>query len=248
MQKMSSTQDKPIIVSVSSYGRENYNKAMLNLIDSINVHAPNYDTLFFSVDGDTEEYNGHKIHLGSWPSCELFGECDPHSINPYQFKPYAIMRAIEMGYKKIVWCDSTIRLVDSPDKLWPEVSKEYSGILSWNNLGFPLSEWITDAQLCFGGEKDNPEGMKQIMACCIMFDFSDINLTDMVFSDWIDASNNGFFKDNVSSNPNFKAPRHDQSMLSLLLNRYGIKIKDYGDLAYRHYMSIEPTFINWGVE
>ena len=34
--------------------------------------------------------------------------CKPHDVVPYQFKPYSIQKAIEMGYDSILWVDSPI--------------------------------------------------------------------------------------------------------------------------------------------
>lgn len=234
---------RPVIVSVSSHGREDYNKAMLRLIDTKKEHCDDYDMFLVSVDGSKVRHNGQLIHCGSWPKTKRYGKSQSQKKNPYQFKPFAIMAAIEKGYTQIIWCDSTIKIHKSPDHLWPLVSKQ--GITTWNNLGFPLEEWVTDKALEWCNA--DASGMNQIMACCIMFDLTN-PITLGIVHEWIQSSIDGCFKATTSSNPKFRESRHDQAMLSLLLNVHGIKINEYGDLAYPNYQPKEATFLNCAIE
>jgi len=177
------------------------------------------------------------IKLGSYPITRKYGVSWQHADMPYQFKPFAIYEAFEMGYTKILWCDSTIRLMKEP--LW-ELAAEH-GILAWDNQGHPLSNWITDYAKENTGLTD--PNAKQIMACCIMFDFEHPK-TLKVVEDWIQGSlNNSFHKSTENGQPS----RHDQSYLSALMSVNNIEIQPYGVLAYPHYQPIKPTFINFGV-
>lgn len=234
----------PLIVSVSSHGREDYNKAMLNLIDSKKQHCDNYDMLLFSVDGNKAKHKGQNIKLGSWPITKKFGICEPHKLNPYQFKTYAIWKAYEMGYTQIIWCDSTIKIQKNPDELWPLVKEQ--GITTWDNFAYPLEEWVTDQSLKWCGY-ESAKGLKQIMACCMMFDFNN-PITLPIVEAWVKSSQEGCFKSKTSTNKNFKESRHDQSMMSLLLNKSNIPINDYGVLSYPNYVPTEPTFMNCGLD
>jgi hypothetical protein len=200
------------------------------------------DYLIRSVDGYCNKYYCADIKLGSWPITEKYGTSWQHKDMPYQFKPFAIQEAIESGYTKILWCDSTIRLMRNPDPLW-ELCAEH-GILAWDNEGHPLKDWISDWAIDkLGCDISN---MKQIMACCIMFD-TEHQKTLEVIEKWIDGSLNGSFQQEASRNPNYKGSRHDQAYLSALMQMYDISIQPYGTLAYPHYTPIDPTFINWGV-
>ncbi|MFN8994820.1 MAG: hypothetical protein ACK5X3_14330, partial [Pseudomonadota bacterium] len=107
-----------VIVSLSSTGRENYNEAQLGLIRSIDRKAPDYDTHLRSVDGYVDEYLERKIILGDWPESKRWGKSWNHQNMPYQFKPFMVAEALELGYRKIIWCDSTIRVYQNPDPLW----------------------------------------------------------------------------------------------------------------------------------
>lgn len=222
-------QDK-VLVSVASHGRENYNKAQLQLIRS-SIKNWDGDYLIRSVDGYVDEYMGVKIHKG-WPP-----ESWQHADMPYQFKPFAIKEALEKGYTKILWCDSTIRLIKFPN--W-ELAATH-GICAWDNEGHPLKDWITDYQLNYAGLR-NASGVKQIMACCIMLDFNHPK-TKPVFDKWLQGSiDNCFHKSTENGQPS----RHDQSLLSALMYVNGIEVQPYGELAYPHYTPIKPTFLNYG--
>lgn len=233
-----------VIVSLSSSGRENYNEAQLGLIRSIDRKAPDYDTHLRSVDGYVDEYLERKILLGDWPNTEKWGKSWSHQNMPYQFKPFMVAEALEMGYKKIIWCDSTIRVINNPDPLWALAAEH--GIVAWDNEGHPLEKYIPDHQLEYLGI-DSAKGMYQIMACCIVFDF-DHPKTMQIFERWIDGAKNNCFHHNESKNPHYIASRHDQALLSALMNINNIPVQPYGGLAYRHYLPVEPYFINWGVK
>ena len=233
-----------VIVSLSSSGRENYNEAQLGLIRSIDRKAPDYDTHLRSVDGYVDEYLERKIHLGDWPNTEKWGKSWSHQNMPYQFKPFMVAEALEMGYRKIIWCDSTIRVHQNPNPLWALAAEH--GIVAWDNEGHPLEKYIPDHQLEFLGIQ-SAKGLYQIMACCIMFDF-DHPKTMPIFEKWIEGAKQNCFHHNESKNPHYISSRHDQALLSGLMNLAGIPVQAYGGLAYRHYLPVEPYFINWGVK
>lgn len=238
-----------VIVSLSSTGRENYNEAQLGLIRSINRHARHYDTHLRSVDGYVDVYEQRQILLGEWPETKRWGKSWSHQNMPYQFKPFMVAEALELGYRKIIWCDSTIRVHQNPDPLWELAAKH--GIVAWNNEGHELHKYIPDHQIAWLGLKDYTEvkhrEMFQIMACCIVFDF-DHPKTMQIFEKWIQGAKENCFHHNESKNPHYVSSRHDQALLSALMNINGIPVQPYGGLAYRHYLPVEPYFINWGVK
>lgn len=235
-----------VIVSLSSTGRENYNEAMLGLIRSIDRKAPDYDVHLRSVDGYVDEYLGRKINMGQWPATAKYKSWS-HQNMPYQFKPVMVAEALERGYKKIIWCDSTIRLMKSPDPLWALAAEH--GIVAWNNEGHPLHKYMPDHQIAWLGLNSYRDVMQmyQIMACCIVFDFEHPK-TMPVFEKWIEGAFNNCFHHNESKNPHYVSSRHDQSLLSAIMNLNDIKVQPYGGLAYKEYMPVEPYFINWGVK
>lgn len=236
-----------VLVSCASKGREDYRKAQLSLIKSshtVQLRAT-HDYLIRSVDGYADNYLGVDIKLGSWPVTEKYGVSYQHEDMPYQFKPFAVYEAYEQGYKKVLWCDSTIRILRNPDELWDKCNE--LGVMAWDNEGHPLRHWISDYAVEVLGNPDISQ-MKQIMACCIMFDFTN-QVTIKVVEDWIEGSQSNCFHPTTdgSKREGFRGNRHDQAYLSALLYRYNIEIQPYGNLAYPHYTPVKPYFINWGV-
>lgn len=219
-----------VLVSVASHGREDYRKAQLKLIRSAVEIGWGGDYLMRCVDGYCDEYMGVKIELGSWPITEYYGVSAQQKDVPYQFKPFAIQEARDRGYKKILWCDSSIRIVKDPAPLF-ELAAE-RGIVAFDNLGFPLKDWICDwamDQLKLSVEELEP--MPQIMACCILFDFNN-PVTAEIFDRWVIGSLNNSFYYNTSTRKNFRASRHDQAYLSCLMNQAVIEFLPYGVLVY----------------
>lgn len=234
------------ITSFSSMGRENYNKAILRLIRSCVECKWDGDYNLRSFDGYVDEYLGVKITNGSYP---------PNSYNhaevPFGFKPTIIQEAIDKGYDQIVWCDSTIRM-------WKDISplldhaKQY-GVCAFDNLGHPLYNWISDIALeRLGITEEELKDIKQIMACCIIFDVSN-ETGKKVFDEWYAASRDGVsFQTYPSTRPDFKAHRWDQAVLSGLLWKHKIELLPYGKLVYQpHETTLEfgddIYFLNQGI-
>jgi hypothetical protein len=216
-----------VVVSFASFGREAYPQAQLNLIRSCKNAGWDGDFYLRCLDGYCDEYMGEKIQLGSWPYSRQYGICWQHKENPYAFKVFAIQEVFEKGYTQIIWMDSTCRMLQYPEPLL-ELAKE-KGIVAFDNLGHPVAPWVSDNALQFLGEtEESLEGVKQIMACCIIFDFTN-PITSRVFDRWMDAAINGAFREDETSRPNFKGFRHDQAVLSVLLHQHGIPLLNYGE-------------------
>lgn len=243
----------PIIVSFASKGRENYNKAQLALIQSA-VHGVNWNGHYDikSLDGWCDSYCGVGISLGAYPSCQKF-KCKTHQEVPYQFKLAMIQDAREKGYTQVIWCDSTIQFLKPIDPLLESAKK--NGIVVFDNVSYPLAAWIHDEALIrLGIDLSNREyinKLPQIMACCIIFDFSN-PVAGEIMDEWIAISEDGVsFRNNVSSRPEYIDHRHDQAILSYLVYKRGIKYHPYGELVYPpHQITKEygdPYFMNKGV-
>lgn len=225
-------ESKKALVSFFNHARENYNKAALGLIRScVNVQWDG-DYLLRSSDGYIDEYLGVKIINGSYPDTEKYGVCQNHNEIPYGFKPTLILEAYEKGYRQIVWADSSIRMVKDISPLL-DVAKE-RGVVAFDNLGYPLKNWLTDlAQERLGITDAELENVPQIMACCIIFDLSN-QVGVSVFNDWLTASRDGVSFQNGygSRRPGFRESRHDQACLSGILWKHQIELLPYGKLVY----------------
>lgn len=208
-------------------GRENYLQAVLGLIRSCKNAEWDGDYKITTTDGYVDEYLGVSLKNGSWPTTERWGTSWQTSDMPYQFKVFAIQAALEAGYKQIIWMDSTVRMRINPIPLLSTAKDR--GIVAWDNLSFPVREWINDTALDRLGENvESVQDIKQIMACCIIFDF-DHPTTKEVFERWAAAAFDNSFRNDETVRPGFKAHRHDQACLSVILHRYGVPLLEYGE-------------------
>jgi len=66
----------------------------------------------------------------------------PHKLSPYAFKAYAIKEALNQGYKKILWLDSSMFMIASWGDFWSELSKK--GGLFWECDAGPTGLWCCD--------------------------------------------------------------------------------------------------------
>jgi len=173
----------------------------------------------------------------------LEGQIHPiptHQENPYAFKGYAIKKMKEMGYSQIIWADSPIQFIKNPKALLQHLDSK--GYFFFDNVGFPLWQWISDKQLLEVTSDWNlsetitrkylrENTVQQIMGC-----FFGVNLESefgaAIASNFIRYCQiPNFFKEawtnelnQVSGDGNVKGGRHDQSLLSLLIHIFKMDI------------------------
>jgi hypothetical protein len=216
-----------VIVSMASLGREDYREAQLNLIKSCVNAGWDGDYMIRCLDGYCDEYMGVKIKLGSWPHTKKYGDCWGHDQMPYAFKPHAILEAYEGGYREIVWADSTCRMLINPDPLIG-LAFHNKGIVAWDNLGYPVVNWTTDTAMKNMGETvESLQGVRQIMACCLVFNFNNPELLP-IFEYWVEQSKNNSFHPDGTCRAGFIGSRHDQSALSIIMHKFNVPMLDYG--------------------
>ena len=225
---------KKVLVNFANLGREDYRKAQLRLIKSFVDTGWVGDYLIRSTDSYVDEYMGVKIKLGSLPVTKAYGISPNHAEISYGFKCYIIQEAIEAGYTKIIWCDSTVVNTRNLDPLFDIASK--TGFVSFNNLGHPLKYWITDiAQERLSITDEQLEDMEQAMACVLIFDIE--NPTGrMIFDEWMERCRDGVsFQMELykSKRPGYKGHRGDQPIISGIAALHGIKLRPYGELVYQ---------------
>lgn len=219
------------IVSFSSFGRENYNRAQLRLIRSIKDSGWDGGIIMQSLDGYVDEYLGLKIETGKYPCSHKYNLTWNHAEIPYAFKPEIIQVARERGYEQVIWCDSTILLAKIPEASFAH-AKEH-GVAAFHNLGHPLKYYCSD--LCLERQfvtEEELEDIQQIMACCTVFDFTNPK-GEEAFEKWVEASRDGVsFQNYGSEREGFITHKHDQATLSLILWKLGIPLLPYGKLVY----------------
>lgn len=159
----------------------------------------------------------------------------------------------------MIWCDSTIRLLRNPQNLLDHAAQH--GVTVWDQRRqidiaegrevYPLREFISDIAVERSGL--TPEELAvapQIMACVIIFDFTNPKGSE-IFDTWLERSRDGVSFQNGygSDRPEFKAHRHDQAALSAICFKHGVEFLPYGELCYPDQLNNFPnaTFLNKGV-
>lgn len=211
---------KDVIVSFCSKGREPYGQYMLRLIDSVKQHWPG-DMLVYSPDHHLSEYKGVTIHKG-WPQPKGLKNYT-HSEMPYQFKTSMIQLALEMGYERIIWLDSSMQLKKDLTPLFGDMT-------FFHNLGHPTHKYLSDeAQRLLGIGEYDLIGLDQVWGGAFALDFTWPS-TKVFFERLCEFSINGSFKDGGSKRSEFVAHRHDQSVMSVLLIPFAHKLLPYGNI------------------
>lgn len=220
---------KDVICSFASKGREDYRKSLLRLIDSVKEHWKG-DMLVYSPDHWLDEYKGVKINRG-WPKPKGIKSLT-HSEMPYQFKTALIQEALEMGYNRIIWLDSSMQLKKDLTPLFDGIN----GLTFFHNLGHPTWKYLSDAAFSmlqdngfFGPESELLQRMPQVWGGAFALNFQEIAPLSF-FNDLKEYSLNGSFKDSSSSTPGFITHRHDQAVMSVLLSDRAYTMLPYGQI------------------
>lgn len=202
---------KDCIVSFASRGREDYRKGLTRLIDSV-IGTYDCDMLVYSPDHEFKEYHGVKIHKG-WPKPKGIPSLT-HQEMPYQFKTALIQEALEKGYERIIWLDSSMIVMKDLAPLFDE-----QGVTFFENIGHPTYKYLGDHALKLlqdhGLVNDEIENIPQVWGGAFAMDFSKPNANNF-FDRLKDFSLNGSFKDGGSTREDFVAHRHDQAVMSVL--------------------------------
>ena len=204
----------PVLVSFASFGRENYHESLLRLIASALPYwnAVNGDYLIFSPDHPISKFRGVELRRclpdqGRLPYL-------PHRDMPYQFKYALIDYARSLGYEKVVWLDSAMKICRD---LMPLFRHE-TGITVFHNLGHPLYKYMGDEALnLLGIDEERLRLIPQIWGGAQFWDFSKPNARE-VWEQVIEFAGNGSFSNQGSMREGFVAHRHDQAVLSALVH------------------------------
>lgn len=202
---------KDVIVSFSTKGRENYNGMLLRLIDSCLEHWKG-DLLIYSPDHELSEYKGVTIHKG-WPD-PVGIKSYTHAEMPYQFKTALIQKAVELGYERIIWLDSSMQVKKDLSPLFEAVS----GITVFENLGHPTYKYLSDNAYILLEDYLHDYDLQQIPQVwggAFALNFTR-GFAPIAFEELKRFSTNGSFKEAGSTRSGFVAHRHDQSVMSVL--------------------------------
>lgn len=211
-------QPRTCLLSLAIDGREKYTEKSINLQSSIAKIWP-YDVRLYR----------------SYPDY-----CTPHNVIPYKFKFDLIQQARNDGYTRIVWLDSSIRLLQDPIALFGE-----EGIFAFDNLGHPLYKYISDkARNNLGLNEQQLKLIPQTWGGAIGFDFTRDKACE-IFAEICRQSTMGSFEDAGSHRKDFVAHRHDQAVMSAIFWKAKYKLLPYGNIAAKADV-IPETYLQYG--
>lgn len=172
--------------------RENMERLRQSLID-------NFDGDFLGFDGE-ESIDSPK-----------------HEDNPYAFKIYAIEKAIEKGYKSVIWLDSSVFAIKKLDPIFDEIEK-YGYIMQ--EAGHMVGTWCNDFTLDYF-DITRDEAMKMPMYGNAGFLGLDLKneIAVTFFTKWANSMLAGCFKGDWSNH------RHDMTAGSIIANILGMEFK-----------------------
>ncbi len=158
-----------------------------------------------------------------------------HHDNPYAFKIYAFKKAIELGYKKILWLDASVYAIKETYPIWDIIEKEGYLIQS---AGHIVGHWANDNCISyFGITRD--EAMKMIMhgnAGFLGLNM-DFDISKEFFSQWEQSMLDGVFKGgwrnddkSESQDERCRGHRHDMTCGSIIANKLGMERKSAEEL------------------
>lgn len=186
-----------------------------------------------------ESVEAQGVKFIGYTSCEQVG-CKPHSEVPYQFKPYAIQKAISEGVTTLLWCDSPIVAIKDLSPVF-EYIEEY-GMMFFDNIGHTLGMWTNDKCLnYFGISREKAMKMQMIMACCMGFHFNPPSsekdtgiISRTTFFDLYKNLSDELYPGSWDNH------RHDQSVASCLLKDFKFPILTAHEtfFAYEHFKDV----------
>jgi len=247
---------KRVVVNFASGGRENYLRGSQRLFDSaleVNLDA---DMLICSPElqdsGDYTSSENMTLFLRKrWPISKEWGECPTHQYAPYAFKSYIIQEARDMGYEKVMWGDSSLIFLKNPEPYW-KISEDIGAVLL-DNPGCPESFWTSDDCLeHMGCDKEFAKTFWQVEAFTIIFNFTRKKAVEL-FDKYFEHSRDGIclLGQSGSIREDFRAHRHDQSILSYFSREMAIPHIPHGSWSYQPDLIVSgehnPTFAKMGV-
>lgn len=212
---------------------------VVSYADEVGTYAQKMKRLEQSLK-DTN-FNGSFVGFNS---TEILG-CNPHKKIPYQFKPYAIKKASEHS-DLVLWCDSVVYAKHNIQSIFDHISTH--GYLFFDNIGFSLGDFTNDKTLDhFGISREEAWNIPMIMACVMGFDFKN-DIVKELFKEYLDLSETLYKGEwdnrtlSESKDARVRGHRHDQSVMSALIWKYGLKITKAQDtfFAYEEHRKVMP--------
>ena len=192
----------------------------------------------------------------AWRLCyrELPLGCPPHHERMYAFKIWAMQRAIDAGFRYILWMDTSFQPIRSIQPLWEVIEREgwYAGPQGNAMLGEYCSDDFVRDTSSTGNKEDSRNELRSVpLVYSGLFGVdvkSDFGMA--LWLSWRETQNLGLWngahynatgepithvgqklRGHVSKDASVKGHRHDEAALSWLLWRRGLVPVDRGFLT-----------------
>jgi hypothetical protein len=156
-------------------------------------------------------------------------ESPTHEEIPYAFKPYSIKKVKDLGYDIVIWMDSPVYGIKSLNNFIETIINK--SVILFDNIGYTIGDYTSDKCLeHFNISRKESFEIQMIMACLMGFDFR-TSLANNVFNEYYNSATEDIFggywtneANQVSTDNRVKGHRHDQSVMSILANKYKLSI------------------------
>jgi hypothetical protein len=175
-----------------------------------------------------------------------------HTENMYAFKIYTFKAALQVGYKQILWVDSSCFAIKNVKPCFDEIERD--GFL-FQDAGHLVGNWSSDSVLKYYGiTRDEAMKMNMIGNAGFLGLNFDMGLPNVFFQKWEKSMLGGQFlgawtnaDKSLSEDERCYGTRHDMSNSSIIINQMGLihlaKSKDEW-LAYAGlYDEVNPSII-----
>lgn len=202
-----------------------------------------------SFHGDIKVYHDYAL-IGSPPH-----KGSPDAV-PYAFKANSIKRALYEGTDLLLWCDSPVFATKDIQPVFDHINEH--GYLFFDNIGFSLGEFTSDACLeKWGMDREESFTKKIIMACCFGVKVGHPK-AEAFLQKYIDAASDGVSYMGDWTNNNFsvsrdvrcRGTRHDQSTASIIIDQMGLEITNaqqtfFAYVDHKKHMPIADSVCLW---
>jgi len=174
--------------------------------------------------GDTADFLNWE---DEWP-CDGYDE-----TNAYNIKLSCLEKAVEMGYRRLLWLDCSVYAVKNLMPVWDEIN--HYGYYLWRS-GYNCAQVASDKCLeYFGVDRDTAEGWQDCSSSMVGINLDNPQGLEF-YERWKQAAKDGAFAgsryhDGQSKDPRFIAHRQDQVCASLIANYMGLTLRDPGYLS-----------------
>lgn len=136
---------------------------------------------------------------------------EPHEVNNYSFKPMAMIKAYEKGYRQVLWLDASMLVIKDLEPIFALIEKD--GYF-FQDSGWPNKRWTTFKAREYFGTDEGPMLSSGVLGLDL-----DSEIGYKFFDLWTQAMRDGMF------NGDWSEFRHDQSCASLIAYKLDMKLQ-----------------------